>query len=364
MPSTSAASEPRTFAAIYYDGRTAQRHAVTVRLRAGALDVVNDDGEIADQWLYGEVELSDQGSGGSRVVKRGTEARLVFADPLAFAALKAMAPALLSQKQRTLRNMGLSIAVTVAVILIGYFSIPALSSAVVAVIPLDSEARIGDAVAEDMAEIFTAKEDQAVCGESPGREVLDELVQRLAAHSSGPFAYEVEVLNAPLVNAMALPGGRIFIFRGLLDKAESADEVAGVIAHEMAHINHRHGLQSMVRSFGVSLLADMMFGGGTMGSVSNIAMMMSYSREAEQQADVDAIATLRGANISTAGIARFFERLQESENGSDYGLPTFLSTHPASDARADMARTGRADGWTLDAQKWMALKAICGPPED
>ena len=113
MPSISAEFNVQSFAATYYDGRTAQRHSATVRLEATALDV-EVDGHVVDQWAYDAVTLSDQGSAGARVVKRGTEARLVIADASAFAQLRAHAPGLESQRKRTLRNIALAVGVTAA----------------------------------------------------------------------------------------------------------------------------------------------------------------------------------------------------------------------------------------------------------
>lgn len=354
-------SDPVTFSAAYYDGRSAQRHRVTVQLRAKALDVVADEGgHVMDRWLFAEVKLSDQGSAGARVIKRETEARLVIADPSAFAQLQARAPNLESQRSRTLRNMGISVGVMAAVILGGYFSLPLLSSAIVKLIPVASEARIGDAYAEQVAALFAPKNDGALCVGGAGREVLDGVVARLAANTSGPFAYRVDVLDTPLVNAVALPGGRILLFRGVLEKADSADEVAGVLAHEMQHVNERHGMQALVRSFGVSMLADMMFGGGMMGDISSMFMMTSYSRDAETAADQGAITTLRGAGIGTAGMARFFARLKEQESESAFALPELLSTHPASAAREALAQeTQTPPSWSLSATEWTALKTMC-----
>lgn len=361
MPSTLAGSDFDTYAATYFDGKTAQRHTVTVCLQRSSLDVLAGSGNVVDRWFYDEVELSDQGSGGARVVKRGGDARLVFSDPQAFAALKRHAPNLLSHESRTRRNMVVAVAATMAVILVAYFSIPLLASAVVALVPLETESRLGQGYAKDVKSLFSGSEGSGQCHQALGGAALDEMVAHLAKYSHGPFLYRVEVLDTDMVNAVALPGGHIFIFRGLLEKSESFDEVAGVIAHEMAHVNHRDGMHGAVRSFGFSMLADLMFGGDVLGSISNMLMLTSYSRATEQQADTDAIATLHQAGIGTAGLARFFKRLKDKEDKAFFALPQMLSTHPPSEARRALgleadAQTGT---WTLSDEKWVALKAIC-----
>lgn len=360
MPSTLAASDPQAFNASYYDGRTAQRHPVTVHLRATALDVVAEEGHVIDQWLYGEVELSDQGSAGSRVVKQGTEARLVIPDRHAFAQLKALSPNLVSQRQRTLRNMGLSVVAMAVVILVGYFSLGLLSGAIVQMIPLETEVRLGNAYADEVAAFFAPEQGGALCNNAQGGAALDATVERLQRFTDGPFPYRVDILDTPLVNAVALPGGRILLFRGVLDKADSFDEVAGVLAHEMEHVNLRHGMQAVVRGYGINMLADMMFGGNMMGSVSSLLMMTSYSRDAELAADQGAIAPLRQAGIGTAGVARFFARLKEKEGKGLFNLPELLSTHPPSAVRQELAQNAGAPGdWSLNDAQWTALKSIC-----
>lgn len=364
MPSTSAESDRHVFAALYYDGRTAQRHSVSVHLHPSALDVVGEGGTVLDQWLYGEVELSDQGNAGARVVKRGSEARLVIADRAAFIQLKALSPHLEDQRQRTLRNMGLSVAVTAAIILLGYFSLPLLADGIVRLIPVETEVRIGAAYVDEVAVFFAPDKQGALCKDIPGKRVLDGMVAHLAQFAGGPFPYRVDILDTPLVNAVALPGGRILLFKGVLNKAESFDEVAGVIAHEMQHVNERHGMQTMVRSYGVRMLADMMFGGSMMGNVSQLMMAVSYSRDDEVAADEGAIATLRAAGIGAAGMARFFARLNSDEKSGTFALPDLLSTHPPSATREALARdadqsTNSARHWSLSTADWAALKAIC-----
>jgi len=353
-----------TFRAVYYDGKTAVRHAVSVNFRSMALDVVTAVNAVVDTWQYDDIELSDQDGGSARVVKKGTEARLVFSDPQAFTALKELAPNLLSQKQRTLRNMGMSVVVTVVLIAIVYFSMPMFATAVVALIPFETEAKIGGSYVQSV-QTALGSDEAGKCQNAPGRAALDEMVAYLSAYNSGPFPYHVTVLDNALVNALALPGGHIFIFRGLLKEAESSDEVAGVIAHEMSHVNHRHGMQGAVRNFGFSLLGDMMFGGNVLGTASNVFMMSSNSRQAEHQADLDAVETLNRADISTIGMAHFFERLKNKEQQSSSGLfalPTMISTHPPSKVREALARDVKVSsgGWTLSDSKWLALKAICG----
>jgi len=360
MPSTSAQSDQRLYRAAFYDGKSAVRHEVAVHLRDTALDIVTPTGEVVEQWLYGEVVFADQGSGGYRVAKVDSEARLVFKDVAAFEALRTHAPDLHTPHKRARRGMVMAIAATVAILIGGYLATPVLTSAVVAMTPLSFEVKLGRNTANSIVELIGGNDGKGVCESSAGDLALAKIVEELARYTRPPVSYEVRVLDVKMVNAVALPGGYIFIFRGLLDAAKSQDELVGVLAHEMAHVDQRHPMQAMVRSYGISLLSDMMFGGSAMGGVSSTLMSTSYSRDAEDAADTAAIATLHQANLSTQGLADFFDRLVAQEDDGGLGLPGFLSTHPDTGARERRARAGKVqDREILGGSEWQALRDIC-----
>jgi len=359
MPSTSVRSDPRLYRAAFYDGKSAVRHEVAVRLRDTALDIVTPAGEVVAQWLYGEVVFADQGSGGYRVAKVDSEARLVFKDATAFEALRGRAPDMHTPHKRARRGMVLAIAATVAILIGGYLATPVLTSAIVAMTPLSLEVKLGRNYANSIIDLVGGKDGKGVCESNTGALALAKIVKELSRHTHSPAPYEVRVLDVKMVNAVALPGGFIFVFRGLLDAAQSQDELVGVLAHEMAHVDQRHPMQAMVRSYGISLLSDMMFGGSAMGGVSSTLMSTSYSRNAEEAADSAAIETLHEANLSTQGLADFFERLAAQEDGG-LGLPEFLSTHPDTGVRERRARTPGGQGRAiLRDGEWQALREIC-----
>ncbi|MBL4614628.1 MAG: M48 family metallopeptidase [Magnetovibrio sp.] len=360
MPSTLAPSDLQIFSATYYDGETAVRHDVAVHLCASALDIISSSGEVLDQWPYGDVSFADQGSGGIRVGKIDSEARLVFQDDKAFAALRARAPAIHAQKNRARHNMYKTIVGTAAFLGGFYLAMPYLTALVVALTPLSYEAKLGRNLSATIIELFVDNDAKGVCSGVEGGMVLAKVVKDLSQHKTVSMPYEVRVLDVDMVNAMALPGGYIYVFRGLLDKAEGPAELAGVLAHEMAHVDLRHPMNAMVRSYGIEFLSDMMFGGSTLGGVSGTLMSMSYSRDAEQEADENAIQTLDRAGFDTLGMAQFFERLSGMEDKSGLGLPGFLSTHPDSGARSRSARSASHGGRdVLNDEEWAALRAIC-----
>lgn len=207
MPSTLAPSDPTLYRAIYYDGQSAVRHDVWVHLGVAGLDIVTPSGDVMDRWFYGEVTFADQGSGGIRIAKVDSEARLVFQDSTAFDAVQARVPAMHAQKKRARTNMYVSILATLAFLGAFYLAIPYLTTLVVAMTPLTYEAKLGRSLSATIIDLFTNDKNKGVCSGVEGGMALIKVVEELSQHTRSPFPYEVRVLDVDMVNAMALPGG-------------------------------------------------------------------------------------------------------------------------------------------------------------
>jgi predicted Zn-dependent protease len=172
----------------------------------------------------------------------------------------------------------------------------------------------------------------------------------------------VRVIDLDLVNAVALPGRRVLLFKGLVADARSPDEVAGVLAHEIGHIENRDVMAGLIRDFGLSLL----LGGADGGAMAQALVTNRYSRSAERGADRRAIAALARADITPVATAGFFARLGKSE--ATFGRATrmlgYLSSHPLSVERqqafARSVKPGHAYRPALDSAQWQAVRALCG----
>jgi predicted Zn-dependent protease len=176
---------------------------------------------------------------------------------------------------------------------------------------------------------------------------------------------QAEVVTSRIPNAFALPGGKIYLLNGLLQKAENPDELAGVIAHEMGHVSHRDHLRMMIHRGGVSFLMGLLFGDVTGSSavifVTRSLFEVSYTREAEQNADAFAIDTMHALGRSPAPMGELWFRVTGAEGDHTIGI---LASHPPTeDRRALMRREGRAPSGPelLSDNEWQALKAICQP---
>jgi beta-barrel assembly-enhancing protease len=183
-------------------------------------------------------------------------------------------------------------------------------------------------------------------------EVLQRAVRvaiaRLERAESGPFTFAPRVVESSTVNAFALPGGPIVVFTGLLREAESAEQLAGVLAHEMAHVTRRHGLTRIAQSLGVVSAVQLLFGdvSGVMAVAVEVlreGAVNSYSREQEHEADMDAVQRMRRAGLDPRALADFFELLAKKE-GQLPSVMRWLGTHPelaqrVADVRARAAQS-------------------------
>ncbi len=147
---------------------------------------------------------------------------------------------------------------------------------------------------------------------------------------------QLHVIESSDVNAFALPGGHLIVFTGLIDFVENESELAGVMGHEIAHIELDHVMKKMGKEIGLSVIINMTAGGGN-GEVIREALKTltstAFDRELEKDADIMSVEYLSKANIDYKGMSAFMNRLaKEKENLGDH--VTILSTHPASDDRA------------------------------
>jgi predicted Zn-dependent protease len=169
---------------------------------------------------------------------------------------------------------------------------------------------------------------------------MQSIVDRLAPHAAiDGLKFKVHVVDSPVVNAFALPGGTMVVFTGLIENAKNADQVAAVLGHEMAHATLRHGLQRISHSIGiwaaVTLLvgdASGLFAAGA--DLVQLATLNSYSREQENAADEEGIRMLHAAAIDPTSMAQFFQLL-EQQHGDLPGMLAWISTHPDHAARIE-----------------------------
>ena len=201
------------------------------------------------------------------------------------------------------------------------------------------------------------------CRSAKGQKALEALIERIEPGStSGPGAIRIAALDIPIYNAAALPGGYVVVFRPMITENDT-EALAGVLAHEIAHVRRRHVTEALIRELGIGALIRLF--AGDLGANAQQIVAMSYTRSNEREADADAIAMLRRADISPVPTARLFERLATEEGeGTATGINAeFLRSHPLTRARARRfeasARAGHSYTPALDRDSDSALFDIC-----
>jgi Zn-dependent protease with chaperone function len=230
------------------------------------------------------------------------------------------------------RIMWAAVAGSILAVVLGlWFGADLLVELAVSRIPVEWEQKLGESAYRDFLT------HQEVMKEGPVVTALGEMTQRLTEQiPNNPYKFEVTVVKSDVVNAFALPGGYVVVLTGLMKKAESGEEVAGVLSHELNHVLQRHGLERIVKSLGLMTVVAIVLGDqkGLVGMMKQLGvelLTLKFGREQETEADLTGLQLLQRAKIDPSGMIRFFERLSEK----DEGRVEWLSTHPMSTARAD-----------------------------
>ena len=351
--------------AFYFDGVTNRRHIVD--LGFGADLSLLEGGVMVASWPYDDLRAVDGARGTLRVknISGLPLARLDIFDTSAQAEIAARARYLQSGRggghAHTGRIVAWSLAAIVSIFLVVVYGTPLVANRLTPLIPLSFDRHLGAMANNQVRMIFGGR----TCTNAEGRAAFSKLVEtvRQASHLDVPL--QTEVLASPIPNAFALPGGKIYLLNGLLQKAQSADELAGVVAHEMGHISHRDHTRVMIQRGGVSFLIGLLWGDITGSAavifVTRTLFEVSYSREAEQNADDFAIGAMHALGRSPAPMGELLFRITGAERSGTIGI---LASHPLTEDRRELMR--REDRLAtgpeiLSDVEWEALKAICRP---
>jgi predicted Zn-dependent protease len=174
----------------------------------------------------------------------------------------------------------------------------------------------------------------------------------------------VDVVRREDFNAFALPGGHIYVFQGLIDRAQAPDELAGVLAHEIGHVAHRDGTRTVLQAAGLSLLFGMMLGdfvgGGAVVIAAKTVVRSSYSRRVEAQADIYSVGLMHKVGADSRALAAILERVTTDKDEAI----KILADHPDTKDRVVAINAIAPTGATtplLGVADWAALKQICAP---
>ncbi|AMN42560.1 M48 family metallopeptidase [Rhodoplanes sp. Z2-YC6860] len=349
-------------AAIYFDGKTNRKRPVTLRM-AGGIEIVEQD-RILDIWPFGEVRRADGPPNVMRLacITALPLARLEISDEATRAAIlthcvaiDATAPG----RSNTLRIVFWSLAAFCSIVGLAMYGIPLAAERLAPLVPYSLEKRIGDAADGQIRAALGGQ----ICTNAEGQAAFAAMVEKIKAAGELDMPLDAHVLSSDTANAMALPGGRVYLLDGLLQKANSPDEIAAVIAHELGHVKHRDNVRRLIQTGGTSFLFGLLFGdvtgAGVVIMVSRELIDASHSREAERGADDFAIDVMHKLGRSPQPMGEFLLRITGEQRNSAIAM---FASHPLSEDRletmkkANRPNTGPA---ILSDAQWRALKNIC-----
>ena len=255
-------------AGVFYDGVAAKPRPVTLRFGAEALEILEGEATAA-RWPYPDIRRLPAAASRLRLRSLGGPAlaRLDVDDAAAAAELlrrSAQAEEGTTDRRTVARIVGWSLAATASLVLTAIYLVPLAADELAPLVPVGLERRIGEAVDNQVRTLFGGK----ACAGAPGSAALAKLSAALASRAALPLPAEVSVLDSGIPNAVALPGGRVYLFEGLLRRAREPDEIAGILAHELGHVARRDGMRKLIQTGGSSFLLGLLFGditgGGTL----------------------------------------------------------------------------------------------------
>ncbi len=340
-------------ALIWQDGKTAIDHAVSnVSIAGYALVITGAAGSVS--WPVNDITVQDTPPATLIVACKNQPGRLIASGEGAAQIRATLQASGAWRRTNNSRRGKLAFGITaVLAASIGlWFGWPSVADRLVNIVPTRADVSIGEA----LQPLLIGTERQ--CASPAGSAALAQVLTRLEPFTPTPLPLRVVVIDSDTINALAMPGGTIIVYRGLLDNAQSPDEVAGVLAHEIGHQSYRHSMRGLMRHAGIALVISTLDpSGGLLGSIATHLTQTAHTRSFEVQADEYAVEALQRAQISTKGLLEFFTRLHEA-HGDATGLWRYAQTHPPLADR--IARIPETSGTRLlDSDGWKALRNIC-----
>ena len=399
--------------ALYYDGKSAKARPVRIMPETAHSLRISDAEDSLQYIIWPAEDITVTGSLHDFPLqlrrKKDTGERLSIEDAAGLHFMENwLGPRFRQRRALKIRNWLLAGGAAWVLIGLIWLNMDAVLNVAVGFIPESWEHKLGRESKEQIARILTLTPMGEIpwCRDPRGVAALERLTARLdmpmsadpdaalpdaarapsqtaseAASNEDIRPVEISVLKSKMVNAFALPGRHIVVTSGMIEEAETPDELAGVLAHEMGHVTERHSTKRVLRAYGIGLIFQLMAGQGdlfnAMGGLGNTLVQGKFSRADEALADRLAVERLAVAGMNGAALADLFERIQAQERdklGEDADNPflEYFSDHPSFNARIaeirdlDNERTKEAVRETpaprtppLDDRQWAALKGIC-----
>lgn len=354
--------------AAFFDGDSPQGQEVSLHVADGMLQIGLDDGDIL-RWPVAEVRrVADHAGQSGCVLRRISDpvGRLFLTDQSLLAHLPQLNRAAPPKGRGRLAAWAFAAVAAVGVQV--FVLIPLLADNLAGFIPAAGERALGEATFGQIRAALdeTGVNPLAICEGADGIAALDRLVTRLSGFRDYRQDVTVYVLDHEMINAFALPGGFVVLFRGLIDAAEHQDEVAAVLAHEIGHVISRDPTRHALRSAGSIGVLGLLFGdfagGAAVLFLTNRLISAQYSQAAETGADSFAHEVLDEAQIRPGALGDMFETMR-AKYGDKEGVAAHFLSHPSLGDRIEAARAVTKQGATyrpsMPPEDWDALRKVC-----
>lgn len=356
----------------YFEGDVPLGHPVTLiantvrdTIIIGFPDSARDD----IRWPVGDIrQLSDHaGKGGAMLHWTGDPLARLFCENTTLVSMLPHRKRRAPPKGRG-RLAAWAVAAVAAVALQIGLLVPMIADRLAEYVPPEGERALGEATFGQIREALdeTGLNPLEICEGQAGNDALARMLARLTDGRALAQPPQVYVLDHPMINAFALPGGYVVFFKGLIDAAGGPDEVAAVMAHEIGHVVSRDPTRHAMRSAGSIGVLGLLFGdfagGAAVLFLANRLISAKYSQGAESGADEFALEMLEDANISPAALGDMFDRMR-AKSGDIDGLVAHFISHPSLGVRIDVARGAVLPGAnytpSISASDWRAIQNMC-----
>ncbi|MEH6402744.1 MAG: M48 family metallopeptidase [Sneathiella sp.] len=357
----------------YFDGRSSQSETVRIEVYGSTLLISNEEGGEVDRWLLAEIRDENASIRAGDVnlsIATGNPARLISEDITFIDELEKYCPNI--RKKRAGAPgwwRPVAVVVSVAIVSVGLFftiGLPGIASFIANVLPVETRQNIGLTVEDQMIRTFSkgAEEGDAVCNSIPGQDALEKMIEKLSnADGVREFPLSVVVIKSKTANAFALPGGHMVVMSALIDRAKSANALAGVLSHEISHVEEKHPTRLFVSNLGIAAILSLAFGDITGGTIfagaGQLALGAAYSRDFERTADNRAIDIMSTLNFDISEVIPLLQSLVPKKNVSS--LFSLFASHPDMEGRiaqlVEIGSTGESS--PLTKGEWLSLKSIC-----
>lgn len=240
-------------------------------------------------------------------------------------------------RKSTLTDLIILLIIGAALFVAGYFVVLKIKESDLDLsyeVSIEQEEKLGDLFKDLIWDQYPTMKGNAA--DTALQRITERLIQAL---DSTKYKYEFTIVKKDDINAFTIPGGNIYVFSGLIKLAETPEEVAAVLAHEIGHAEKRHVVSKIMKELSITAVVSILSGGdpSVLTRILKDIIGNSFDREQEEGADKFALQLLEKARISPKNLGQFFERLKEKDLDYNKNLE-ILMTHPHNDKRIDQVR--------------------------